>query len=135
MAATASGLAQLLVGYGIVFGTGGGIAYIVLQQGVNMLVQRRRGLVNGYIVALYPLGAMIATPAFHACNEAFGWRTTLAGLAAVVAACGVAASLLRLAWRGAAGRAEGQRRRRGRPGSASPSTSSRRRSSSLPRPA
>jgi len=22
---------------------------------------------------------MIATPAFHACNEAFGWRTTLAG--------------------------------------------------------
>jgi len=100
VAATASGLAQLLVGYGIVFGTGGGIAYIVLQQGVNMLVQRRRGLVNGYIVALYPLGAMIATPAFHACNEAFGWRTTLAGLAAVVAACGVAASLL--AWHGGA---------------------------------
>ncbi len=30
------------------------------------------------------MGAMIATPAFHACNEAFGWRTTLAGLAAVL---------------------------------------------------
>jgi hypothetical protein len=59
-----------------------------------MLVQQRRGLVNGYIVSLYPMGAMIATPAFHACNEAFGWRTTLAGLATVVAACGVAASLL-----------------------------------------
>src|SRR2546430_16753147 len=59
-----------------------------------MLVQRRRGLVNGYIVALYPMGAMIATPAFHACNEAFGWRTTLAGLAAVLAACGAAAALL-----------------------------------------
>jgi MFS family permease len=94
VAANATGLAQLLLGYGIVFGTGGGVAYILLQQGVNMLVRRRRGLVNGYIVSLYPLGAMIATPAFHACNEAFGWRTTLAGLAAVLVACGVAAALL-----------------------------------------
>src|SRR5580704_12104990 len=94
VAATASGLARLLVGYGIVFGTGAGIAYIVLQQGVNMLVQQRRGLVNGYIVALYPMGAMIATPAFHACNEAFCWRTTLSGLATVLVACGIAAALL-----------------------------------------
>jgi MFS family permease len=94
VAATASGLAQLLLGYGIVFGTGGGMAYILLQQGVNMLVQRHRGLVNGYIVSLYPMGAMIATPAFHACNEAFGWRTTLAGLATVLAICGTIAALL-----------------------------------------
>ena len=94
MAATASGLPQLLLGYGVVFGTGGGVAYILLQQGVNMLVRRRQGLVNGYIVSLYPMGAMIATPAFHACNEAFGWRTTLGGLATVLVACGIAAALL-----------------------------------------
>lgn len=94
LAATAHGLAQLLLGYGIVFGTGGGVAYILLQQGVNMLARRRQGLINGYIVSLYPMGAMIATPAFHACNEAFGWRTTLAGLAAVLVLCGIAAALL-----------------------------------------
>jgi OFA family oxalate/formate antiporter-like MFS transporter len=94
LAATASGLAQLLLGYGIVFGTGGGVTYILLQQGVNMLVRRRQGLVNGYIVSLYPMGAMIATPAFHACNEAFGWRTTLGGLATVLVACGIAAAML-----------------------------------------
>jgi OFA family oxalate/formate antiporter-like MFS transporter len=93
-AAMATGLAQLLLGYGIVFGTGGGVSYILLQQGVNMLVRRRQGLVNGYIVSLYPMGAMIATPAFHACNEAFGWRTTLGGLATVLVACGIAAALL-----------------------------------------
>jgi MFS transporter, OFA family, oxalate/formate antiporter len=93
-AATANGLAQLLLGYGIVFGTGGGVAYILLQQSVNMLVRRRQGLVNGYIVSLYPMGAMLATPAFHACNEAFGWRTTLDGLATVLVACGIAAALL-----------------------------------------
>ena len=96
VAATASGLAQLLLGYSTVFGTGGGVAYILTQQGVNMLVQRRRGLVNGYIVSLYPMGAMIATPLFHACNEAFGWRTTLGGLAAVLLTFGTAAALL--AW-------------------------------------
>ena len=94
MAATATGLAQLLLGYGIVFGTGGGVSYILLQQSVNMLVRRRQGLVNGYIVSLYPMGAMIATPAFHACNEAFGWRTTLGALATVLVACGIAAALL-----------------------------------------
>jgi hypothetical protein len=40
------------------------------------------------------MGAMIATPAFHACNETFGWRTTLSGLATVLVACGIAAALL-----------------------------------------
>ncbi len=94
MAATAGGLTQLLLGYGLVFGIGGGAAYILLQQSVNMLLRRRQGLVNGYIVSLYPMGAMIATPVFHVCNEAFGWRTTLAGLAAVLVASGVAAALL-----------------------------------------
>src|SRR6185312_3240486 len=94
VAARAPGLTQLLLGYGIVFGTGGGVAYILLQQGVNMLVRRRQGLVNGYLVSLYPLGAMIATPVFHASNEAFGWRTTLGGLAAVLVAAGIAAALL-----------------------------------------
>ena len=94
MAATAGGLTQLLLGYGLVFGTGGGAAYILLQQSVNMLVRRRQGLMNGYVVSLYPMGAMIATPVFHVCNEAFGWRTTLAGLATVLVVCGVAAALL-----------------------------------------
>ena len=91
-AATASGMVQLLMGYGMAFGTGGGAAYILLQQGVNMLVRRRQGLVNGYLVSLYPLGAVIATPVFHWCNEAFGWRTTLAGLASLLVVLGVVAA-------------------------------------------
>ena len=134
LAAAAHGLPQLLVGYGVVFGTGGGVAYILCQQGVNMLVTRRRGLVNGYIVSLYPMGAMIATPAFHACNEAFGWRTTLGGLAAVLLAGGAAAALL--AWLSGARlvRPGGGLRRSGRRRWAPPSSSSRRRSSSPPRP-
>ena len=94
LAATATTLLPLLVGYGLAFGTGGGLAFILLQQGVNMLVRTRQGLVNGYVVSLYPMGAMLATPAFHACNEAFGWRTTLVGLAAVLLIAGAAAATL-----------------------------------------
>ncbi len=94
LAATATTLLPLIAGYGLAFGTGGGVAFILLQQGVNMLVKRRQGLVNGYVVSLYPLGAMLATPAFHACNEAFGWRVTLGGLAATVVLCGAAAACL-----------------------------------------
>ena len=60
MAATASGLTQLAIGYGVFFGGGGGGAYVLTQQAVNLAVTRRRGLINGYLVALYPAGAMIA---------------------------------------------------------------------------
>ncbi len=94
LAATAQGMAQLLIGYGVAFGTGGGVAYILLQQGVNLLVRRRRGLINGYLVSLYPMGAMLATPAFHWSNETFGWRTTMAGLASMLVLCGTIAAVL-----------------------------------------
>ena len=45
---------QLAVGYGVLFGAGGGAAYILVQQAVNLAVTRRRGLVNGYLVASIP---------------------------------------------------------------------------------
>ena len=57
-------MVQLAIGYGVLFGAGGGAAYIVAQQAVNLSLTRRHGLVNGYIVSLYPAGAMIAAPLF-----------------------------------------------------------------------
>ena len=62
LAATAHSLPMLLLGYGIVFGIGGGAGYILLQQGVNLLVRSRKGLVNGYLISLYPAGAVISAP-------------------------------------------------------------------------
>ena len=84
LSATANGLIQLLIGYGVLFGLGGGGAYIVAQQSVNMLVTTRKGLVNGYIVGLYPAGAMVAAPLFGWANGASGYRTTLLALACVL---------------------------------------------------
>lgn len=94
LAASAEGLTQLLLGYSLLFGLGGGVAYIVAQQSVNMLVTTRKGLVNGYIVGLYPAGAMVAAPLFGWANEAFGFRWTMGALALVLLLSGLAAMVL-----------------------------------------
>ncbi|PYM89426.1 MAG: hypothetical protein DME04_26360 [Candidatus Rokuibacteriota bacterium] len=94
VAATAGGLVQLAVGYGVLFGAGGGAAYLLTQQIVNLAVTRRQGLVNGYIVSLYPLGAMIAAPLFGRSIQGFGVRATLGGFAVVLAATGSIAAWL-----------------------------------------
>ncbi len=119
VAATAGGLLQLAVGYGVLFGAGGGAAYILAQQAVNLAVTRRHGLVNGYIVGLYPAGAMIAAPLFGWSIRDFGVRATLGGLATVLAVTGsisawlIAQSRVTLAVAAAASIApdEGERRR------------------------
>jgi len=92
LAATAGGLAQLAIGYGVLFGLGGGAAYILVQQMVNLSVTRRQGLVNGYIVSLLPAGAMIAAPLFGWGIRAFGVRATLGGFAIVLAITGFASA-------------------------------------------
>ena len=94
VAATAGGLVQLALGYGLLFGIGGGAAYILAQQAVNLAVTRHRGLVNGYIVSLYPAGAMIAAPLFGWSIRAFGVRATLGGLAVVLGVTGSVAAWL-----------------------------------------
>ena len=94
LAATATGLGQLVLGYGLLFGAGGGAGYIVSQQAVNLTVTSRRGLVNGYLVSLYPLGAMIAAPILGWSARDFGVRAALGGLAAVLALTGAASAWL-----------------------------------------
>lgn len=95
LAATAGGLVQLALGYGVLFGAGAGAGYVLLQQAVNLAVTRRHGLANGYLVSLYPAGAMIAAPVFGWSIREFGVRATLGGLAAVLAVGGsIAASLI-----------------------------------------
>ncbi len=96
--ATANGLAQFAAGYGILFGIAGGIAFTLMQQAVNQTVTGRSGLANGYVVSLYPLGAMIGAPVFGWTIGEFGLRATLMGLAVAIAAgCALAAALLHLA--------------------------------------
>lgn len=98
LAASASSFLQFAVGYGVLFGPGAGVLFIVAQQAVNQTVERARGLANGYVVALYPLGAMLGAPLFGWSIQTFGVRATLAGLGVVVlATCVIAAVLFKLA--------------------------------------
>ncbi|MCC6213186.1 MAG: hypothetical protein IT513_19265 [Burkholderiales bacterium] len=98
LAAGAEGLAQFAIGYGVLFGLGAGVGFILVQQGVNQTVKGKIGLANGYVVGLFPLGAMLGAPLFGWAVAAFGLRPLLAGLAlAVFAACAIGATLLRLA--------------------------------------
>jgi len=94
LAATAGSLVQLAIGYGVLFGVGGGAAYILMQQVVNLAVTRRRGLVNGYIVSLLPAGAVIAAPTFGWAIPAFGVRAALGGFAATLAVTGLLSAWL-----------------------------------------
>src|SRR5512138_950769 len=84
LAASASGFTQFALGYGVLFGPGAGVLFIIAQQAVNQAVVQRRGLANGYVVSLYPLGAMLGAPVFGWSIAVFGVRPTLAGLGAVV---------------------------------------------------
>ena len=98
IAASASGFTQFALGYGVLFGPGAGVLFIIAQQAVNQTVTRHRGLANGYVVSLYPLGAMLGAPVFGWSIAVFGVRPTLAGLGGVAGvACAIAAALLRAA--------------------------------------
>jgi MFS transporter, OFA family, oxalate/formate antiporter len=98
LTATATGLAHFAIGYGVLFGMGGGCAFIVVQQGVNQTITKMSGLANGYVVSLYPIGAMIGTPVFGWAIEMHGLRATMMGLAIVLAsASAIAGGLIRLA--------------------------------------
>ena len=94
MSAMATDLVQLGIGYGVLFGVSGGAAYIIVQQAINQLTWTRPGLVNGYCVSLYPLGAMIAAPLFGWAVVRWDVRVTLAGLAATLLISGLLTVLL-----------------------------------------
>ena len=98
LAASATSFFEFAFGYGMLFGPGAGVLFIVSQQAINQTIDRRRGLANGYVVSLYPLGAMLGAPLLGWSIGAFGVRPTLAGLGLVVlGACAIAAALLRAA--------------------------------------
>lgn len=82
------------MGYGVLFGLGGGVAFIMMQQGLNQTISPMSGLANGYVVSLYPMGAMLGAPVFGWAIEVFGLRATLAGLAITVLNCCAIAAVL-----------------------------------------
>lgn len=94
VAATADHLTHLLIGYGVLFGLGGGVAFVMMQQALNQTIGTMSGLANGYVVSLYPMGAMLGAPIFGWAIEVYGLRATLAGLGGVIFCAALGGSLL-----------------------------------------
>jgi OFA family oxalate/formate antiporter-like MFS transporter len=94
LTAAATGLAEFAIGYGVLFGFGAGIAFTTVQQGVNQSVTGASGFANGYVVSLFPLGAMIGAPLFGWSIAAWGIRATLAALGITVFATSALAAFL-----------------------------------------
>jgi MFS transporter, OFA family, oxalate/formate antiporter len=98
LAATATGVVQFALGYGVLVALGAGVMFILAQQSVNQTVTASRGLANGYVVSLYPLGSMIGAPVIAWAVGAFGVRATVGGLGVVLlAGCAFAALVFRAA--------------------------------------
>jgi MFS family permease len=91
LSSQAQGFWSLLFGYAILFGLGGGVAFTTAQQMVNLVPTKRRGLVNGYVVALYPIGAMLGAPLLGWSVEQMGLRQTLLNLGLVILFSGLIA--------------------------------------------
>jgi len=96
LAAVADNLIMLAFGYSLLFVLGAGVAYIAMQQGVNFMLKGNHGLVNGYLVSLYPAGAMITLPLFSWGLESVGLQATLLGLAVAMLVTGGLALLFSL---------------------------------------
>lgn len=90
----AQGFWLLMIGYGVLFGLGGGLTFTAVQQAVNQSMPKPSGLANGYVVSLYPLGAMIGAPVFSATIPAWGVGPTLWLLAGTLLAAGCAGAWL-----------------------------------------
>ncbi len=85
----ARGFWLLFIGYGVLFGLGGGLSFTAVQQSVNQAMPRPSGLANGYVVSTYPIGAMIGAPIFSTTLHLWGIGPTLWLLAGTLGLAGL----------------------------------------------
>lgn len=84
LSSQAQGFGTLMLGFGVLFGLGGGISMTTAQQIVNLSPAKNQGLVNGYIVSLLPLGAMIGGPMLSWAIDLGGVRHALMSMSLVI---------------------------------------------------
>jgi OFA family oxalate/formate antiporter-like MFS transporter len=86
----------IVLGYGVLFGCGCGIAYSVALQANLLALPRRRGLAAGLTAGSGALGSVLGAVVFRQMIEALGpWATLVWGGAAFVAFGALAALLMR----------------------------------------
>ncbi len=94
IAAFASGVVAIALGYGVMFGAASGIGYSVALQAVNHAMPDRRGLATGIAVAAYGAGAVLFAPLFRLALGEVGLAGTFLALCALLLLAGLAATVL-----------------------------------------
>ena len=85
VAAQATSLWQIYLGYGLGVGVGVGLSYVPSVAAVQRWFVRRRGTASGLAVAGIGVGTLIGAPLAHELIADFGWRQTYLVLAALTA--------------------------------------------------
>lgn len=94
VAAQATSLWQVYVGYGLGVGVGVGFSYVPSVAAVQRWFVRRRGTASGIAVAGIGVGTLLGAPLAHQLIAAYGWRQTYLVLAGLAALGAVAAGAL-----------------------------------------
>ncbi len=94
VAAQASSLWQIYLGYGLGVGVGIGLSYVPSVAAVQRWFVRRRGTASGIAVAGIGVGTLIGAPVAHQLIAAVGWRQTYLVLAVVAVLGAVVAGAL-----------------------------------------
>ena len=94
VAAQASSLIELYVGYGIGVGVGVGLSYVPSIAAVQHWFHRGRGTASGLAVAGIGVGTLIGAPLAHELIARIGWRPTYLVLAVLTAVGALVAGAL-----------------------------------------
>ncbi len=94
VAAGATALWQVYLGYGLGVGVGVGLSYVPSIAAVQRWFVRGRGTASGLAVAGIGVGTLVGAPLAHELIATLGWRHTYLVLAALVATGAIVAGLL-----------------------------------------
>jgi MFS family permease len=94
VAAGATSLWQVYLGYGIGVGVGVGLSYVPSVAAVQRWFVRKRGTAIGLAVAGIGVGTLIGAPLAHELIAAVGWRKTYLILAALTAVGAIVSGIL-----------------------------------------
>ncbi len=94
VAARATSLWQIYLGYGLGVGLGVGFSYVPSVAAVQRWFVRRRGTASGIAVAGIGVGTLVGAPLAHQLIAAHGWRAAYVVLAGLTVVGAIAAGLL-----------------------------------------
>lgn len=94
LCSVATGVWQIAIGYGGLFGAANGVGYGIALQSVQNAMRTRRGLMTGIVIAGYTAGSAVLAPLLSHSIAAIGSRGTFEAMAGGFTIVGLVAAFL-----------------------------------------